>query len=557
MMISNKALLLIYIILFLTLGSVITSFAEEGTGTDAGIDKNAKPGIILVPLGGEDVASYIPMIVDRLFEAKIDKTEAYAIFTRVELAAILKENDITLPDNITDETARKIGERLGMDQVLYGSISLDGSDFVINSKIMDVETGFVISDNTERTQDIKGLEVAVGKLTRSIVQTVLPAEAVAEAVQTLDAAEQTDKEADVQESITAFEKLAEEDPEQALEMVGEPAREALKETVREEIVDEEVQNLFDQEKAEKKRKWQFWTVVGLESFVQLGNIFGAAAVDYRLESSLHWSNYMNNIFIDDPYRSYRDTLDSSQGNQVANYLFTGGANFGLAYAYKTFPDDLFSLSSNGRRIFTISNMMQISGYMARTATSQLGFYAQRKYLEYSTATSDFTVKYEAYRSAYLLPMITEYTRTGLWTLGIAGMVTAALLPGEKTPLILSDKSRKYLFWGQTLVSIGNLTSGMATNFRGKAEEYWISDNSPSGTIGESSYLADYITSQILYYSTYAIYIGGAFFTYLGLTSDGAAPGDDSVADNSLMGNFSFAIVPAGNGLTAVARLRLD
>ncbi|MCK5197509.1 MAG: hypothetical protein KAR21_04125, partial [Spirochaetales bacterium] len=211
----------------------------------------------------------------------------------------------------------------------------------------------------------------------------------------------------------------------------------------------------------------------------------------------------------------------------------------------------------GRQVFAISNMLQISGYLSQTATSQLGFYAQRKYLEYSTATSDFTEKYEAYRSAYLLPMITEYTRTGLWTLGIAGMVTAALLPGEKTPLILSDKSRKYLTWGQTLVSIGNLTSGMATNFRGKAEEYWISDNSPSGTIGDSTYKADYITSQILYYSTYAIYIGGAVFTWLGLTSDGSAAGDDELAGDSVMGNVSFSIVPAENGITAVARLRLD
>lgn len=537
-----------YIIIIFTIIFGIPVFAQDD------IDKN---NIVILPMEGTDVPTYIPMIVEKLFAAKIEKTEAYFIFDREIFDNILKENDITLPEKITDEIAFKIGTKLEINHILYGRIILDNNEFVISTKIMDSSSGLIISEDTERAEDIKGLETAVGKLTRRIVSTVLPEEIVAEAVETLEEAEKAGDEAAIEDSITAFEELVEENPEEALALIDENVRAVIEETVREDIIENEVQNLFDKEKADKKRVWQFWTVVGLESFVQVGNIFGAAAVDSRLESSLHWSNYMNNIFIDDPYRSYRDNLESSQGSQFVNYLFTGGAKFGLAYAYKTFPNDLFSLSSNGRRIFAISNLMQISGYAAQSATSQLGFYAQRKYLEYSTATSNFTQLYEDYRSAYLLPMITEYTRTGLLTLGIAGMVTAAFLPGDETPLILSDKSRKYLTWGQALVGLGNVTSGMATNYRGKAEEYWISDNSPSGTIGESTYLKDYITSQVLYYSTYAIYIGGAVFTYLGLTSDGSAAGNDSVADNSLMSNVSFGIFPAENGLTAVARLRLD
>ena len=538
----------LYILFGMTFFSVLSIYAE---------DVPSKKSIVLVPFGGEDVPSYIPMIVERLLASKIESSNAYFVFDREIFDGILEANSITLPNKISDEIALKIGKEFEINHILYGIISMEGSDYIIKTRVMDSETGLVVSKESVRALDIKGLETAVRQLTRSIVKTVLPEEVVTEAVEFLDEAEQIGDEEAIEESLSEFEKLVEEDPDQALDMIAEPVREALKDTVREDIVEEEIQDLYDQEKADKKRVWQFWTVIGLESFVQIGNVFGAAALDYRLESSLHWSNYMNNIFIDDPYRSYRDTLESSQNNQIANYLFTGGANIGIAYAYSTFPDDLFTLSGNGRRIFAISNMMQISGYLAQTANSQLGFYANRKYLEYSTATSNFTEKYEDYRSAYLLPMIAEYTRTGLFTLGIAGMVTAALLPGEKTPLILSDESRKYLFRGQALVSIGNITSGMASNYRGKAEEYWISDNSLSGTLGESTYLSDYITSQVLYYSTYAIYIGGAVLTYLGLKSDGSATREDSVADNSLIGNVSFGIFPAENGLTAVARLRLD
>ncbi|MCD6397077.1 MAG: hypothetical protein J7L71_06020, partial [Spirochaetaceae bacterium] len=108
-----------------------------------------------------------------------------------------------------------------------------------------------------------------------------------------------------------------------------------------------------------------------------------------------------------------------------------------------------------------------------------------------------------------------------------------------------------------LISIGNITSGMANNFRGKAEEYWITDNSPSGTIGDSSYTGNYITSEILYYSTYAIYLGGAVLTYIGLTYHGSGTDADTASVNSDSSNLSFAVVPAPGGVTAVARLRLD
>jgi len=229
----------------------------------------------------------------------------------------------------------------------------------------------------------------------------------------------------------------------------------------------------------------------------------------------------------------------------------------LAYYYYTIPEDLFRFSKIGRQVFAISNLLNISGYAAQTASGQLGFYAQRKYFDYMNATSDFTDKYEEYRSAYILPLISGYTRTGLWTLGMAGMVTAALLPGEKTPLILSDRSRKYLTWGQSLISVGNFTSGIANNLRATAEEAWITDNSPSGTIGDSSYLSSYISSQIFYYSTYAIYVGGAVLTYMGLTSEGPENGEENQQADSSLSSFSINIIPAQNGITAVARLRLD
>jgi hypothetical protein len=559
MMSFNKIFLPLYITTFLILTSVIPIFSQEVSGNEAASDATEKPAIILVPLGGEDVPSYIPMIVDRLFEAKIDKTEAYSIFTREELAAILKENDIILPESINEETALKIGERLGMDQVLFGVVTLEDSDFVIKTKIMDVETGTVISKNTERSKDIKGLEGAVGKLTRSIVQTVLPEEVVAEAVQTLDAAEQTDKEADVQDSISAFEKLAEEDPEQALEMVGEPAREAIRETVREEIVEEEIQILFEEDKAEqaliKKRKKQFWTMVSLEGAVQLGNIMGSMAAEQRIDSISYWNYYMNidNDFSDDSYQTYKDRFKAYQGLQFFNYLFTGGSNLGLTASHRYFLDDVFMFSDLGRQVFAISYVTQFAGYAASTLANQLGFWAQRKYLEYSMATDNFTEQYEAYRDVHVWARIARYTSYGLWTLGYGGMISSNFIPGERKPMILSGKARRLMFFGGGLLGLGNVTSGLAVNYRGQAEEYWISERSPSGVIGDSVYTVKYITSEVFTYLSYALFVGGGVLTYMGLTESPVEVSSNKQIDNSL----AFSVLPSGNGITAVVRLRLD
>jgi len=306
----------ICIILIFTLFVGIPVFAQDD------IEKN---NIVILPLEGKDVPTYIPMIVEKLFAAKIEKTEAYFIFDREIFDNILKENDITLPKKITDEIALEIGKKLEINHILYGKIIQDNNDFVISTKVLDSNDGSVISKDTERASDIRGLETAVGRLTRSIVKTVLPEEFVEEAVQTLDNSEQTDKEAEVQESISVFEDLAEENPEEALALVGEPAREAIKETIREEVVDEEIQLLYDKEKADKKRVWQFWSIIGIESVVQFGNVFGIAAADLRFESVMSWNNYMNNIFTgEDPYWNYRDDLENGEPLQVLNYLFSGG-----------------------------------------------------------------------------------------------------------------------------------------------------------------------------------------------------------------------------------------
>jgi hypothetical protein len=387
----------------------------------------------------------------------------------------------------------------------------------------------------------------------------LSAEAVAAAVQTLDAAELTDKEADVQESITAFEKLAEEDPEQALEMVGEPAREAIRETVREEIVDEEIQILFEEDKAEqdliKKRKKQLRRTLFMEGAVQLGNLMGSIAAEKRIDSISYWNYYMStdNNFSNDYYNTYKDNFKAYQGLQLFNYLLTGGSNLGLAASHHYFLDDIFMFSDLGRRVFALSYISQFAGYAASTLANQLGFWAQRNYLEYSMATDNFTEQYEAYRDVHFFARIARYSSYGFWTLGLGGMIASNYIPGEEKPMILSGKAKRLMFLGGGLLGLGNVTSGLAVNYRGQAEEYWINERSPSGVIGDSVYSVKYITSEVFTYLSYALFAGGGVLTYMGLTEPPVEVSSNKQIDNSL----AFSVFPSNNGITAVVRLRLE
>ncbi len=544
----NRFLQFNSLLIILTLILSVSIYAQEDF---------QKKSIVLIPMGSEDVSSYIPMIVERVFASKIAKTEAYFVFDREILEKLIIENDIILPNIITDEIALEIGQTLEVNHVLYGTVSQDNSDFLISTKVLDSATGAVISEDSERASDIKGLEAAVGILTRSIVKKVLPEEIVAEAVETLNKAEETEKAAAAAASIAAFEKLAEEDPEQALEMVGEPAREAIKESVREEIVEEEIQNLYEEEKAEqaliKKRKRQFWTMVSLEGAVQLGNIMGSIAAEQRIDSIYYWNKYMNYFLIDDPYKTYKDRFKTYQGLQLSNFLLSGGSNLGLAASHHYFLDDVLVFSDFGRKVLALSYTAQFAGYITSTLANQLGFWTQRKYLEYNTATDNFTEKYEAYRDAHVWARVARYTSYGLWTLGYGGMIASNFIPGEEKPMILSGKARKLLFFGGGLLGLGNITSGLAVNYRGQAEEYWISEQSPSGVVGDSVYSVKYITSEVYTYLSYALFIGGGVLTYMGLSESPV----EASSHKETGSNLAFSVLPSGNGITAVVRLRLD
>lgn len=549
----KKIIILLLVLIILQAGAGFSQ--ETGSG-----DKAEKPSLAIIPVFSKDVPIYIPKVVDKLVDAKIEKINTYQVLPKEDLQKFLGENGIELKSLPRIEDIDKYAAQLNVDQILFGKVVPEGTGYKLETRVYDTkEKKFLITDS-EIAPNLKGLDGAVEGLARKIVQTQFPPEVVTEVQKTLDTEKETKKEAQVKENIDTFADLVKKDPEKALELFDEPARTALEDKVKEKVVEGEIQNLFEEEKAakarEQKRKWQHWTVFSLVTLDQFGNLSGSLAEYDRINSLIYWNKYMNNQFQDDPYRQYRQSTMDFSGSLSMTYVFSGLGNIGIGVGIHSMLDDAYSFSPAGKYLFTLFYGMNTLGDAFSALTDQLSFISLRRYLEYAQATSDFTAKYTSYRESLLLPAISRYTAYGLWSIGYAGMITAALLPGEHSPMIVSKKARNLLSWGSTLAGLGTIASGLALNYRGKAEESWITDNSPTGTIGDSLTKRYSVTADILSYTAYGLLVGGTVLSVAGLLSPAEGAGGNG-QDNTKESNLSFRVVPAGNETSLVVNLRLE
>lgn len=546
----KKTFILVFFFLVFQVGA---GFSQE---TDNGANAE-KPALAIIPVFSKDVPAYIPKVVDKLIDAKIDKINTYKVLSREELQRFLDENGIALKSLPRVEDINKYADKLETDQILFGKVVPEGDGYKLETRVYDTQKKEFIMTDSENAPSLKGLDEAVEGLTRRIIQTLFPPEVVTEVEKTLDEAKETRKEAQVKENINTFADLVEKDPEKALELFDEPARTALEEKVKENVVEGEIQNLFEEEKAakarEKKRKWQHWTTFSLVTLDQFGNLFGSLAEYERLYSLINWNKYMNNQFQDDPYSSYRQSTKDYSGFLSIKYVFSGLGNIGIGVGVNYMLDDAYSFSPAGKYLFSIFYGMNTLGDAFSALTDQLSFISLRKYLEYAQATSDFTAKYNDYRDSLLFSSISRYTAYGFWGIGYAGMITAALLPGEHSPMIVSQKARRLLSWGSGLAGLGNFTAGLALNYRGKAEESRITDTSPTGTMGDSLTKGYSLTADILSYTAYGLLVGSTVLSVAGLL----LPAEEGSSSGQEAENLSFNVVPSGKGASLVVNLRLE
>jgi curli biogenesis system outer membrane secretion channel CsgG len=162
---GQKRFLIVSTLLIFIIASLSSTFAQT-SGTAAlpsKADQASRTNIAVMTLRASSgvTEGEAEIITDRL-RAELFNTGAVNIMERDQMQAILKEQGFQQSGACTDEACMvEMGKLLGVQQMYTGSIGKIGSIFMINLRIIDVQTGQVLR---AVSRDINGMEVVVSNL---------------------------------------------------------------------------------------------------------------------------------------------------------------------------------------------------------------------------------------------------------------------------------------------------------------------------------------------------------------------------------------------------------
>ena len=113
--------------------------ADTGVFTAAVLDLEAKEGVS---------AGVVSTVSDYL-RTQLVKTNRFTIVTRENMEAILKEQKFQMTGCTSQECIVEIGQLLGVHKMFTGSIGKVGTTYLINLKIIDVQTGKIDKADAE------------------------------------------------------------------------------------------------------------------------------------------------------------------------------------------------------------------------------------------------------------------------------------------------------------------------------------------------------------------------------------------------------------------------
>lgn len=86
----------------------------------------------------------IGAVVGELIGREISRSTYFILTERKNLDKIMKEIELSLSDIASGESSVKVGEIMGAEILLAGSITEAGDNFILNGRLIDVESGVVI-----------------------------------------------------------------------------------------------------------------------------------------------------------------------------------------------------------------------------------------------------------------------------------------------------------------------------------------------------------------------------------------------------------------------------
>ena len=111
--------------------------------------------IAVLEFEGQGVSQSETSILTDLFRGELFNTGSYNILERTMMDDILKEQGFQQTGCVTSECAVEVGNMLGVQQMIGGSIGKVGNIYTVSARVIDVQTGEVLkSANYDHIGDI-------------------------------------------------------------------------------------------------------------------------------------------------------------------------------------------------------------------------------------------------------------------------------------------------------------------------------------------------------------------------------------------------------------------
>ena len=124
------------------------------------------PRIAVIPFDAVSVSRNDASIATMLFETSLVNTEKYTVVEQSNVEKILDAQSLALTGVVDEETAIQIGRLLAAEQIVLGSMAKIGEEYIINAKMIDVQSGQNIRAERIRFTQINEIGEAAEHLAR-------------------------------------------------------------------------------------------------------------------------------------------------------------------------------------------------------------------------------------------------------------------------------------------------------------------------------------------------------------------------------------------------------
>lgn len=134
-------------------------------------DQKIKIGIVeFQSLNEEAKKDILGKVFSEVLTTSFVNSEAFKIIEREQIEKVVQELQLTQSGIIDTSSAKQIGKMVGADAILTGSVIKFGNDLRVDARIIDVESGIILTaEKTMGKSDLK----SIGTMADLIVQNLV------------------------------------------------------------------------------------------------------------------------------------------------------------------------------------------------------------------------------------------------------------------------------------------------------------------------------------------------------------------------------------------------